>query len=223
MADRATTGPRARYRTWLTTLALAATFPLAIATPVAAQEQPAVDPMEIMRQEFDACIARGEDGAECAALAKLTLEVIMAGGTVNTSGTAPDTSGDDANVSGTNQVNTAGGQDGQRSSGGDQSVSGEPASEPSGEPAGEPAPTGDSGQAPTGDQAPPTDQAPSADGTTPPPAESTPAPDMSQPGSTTTTTTTTADGTTTGSTSTLSGGTQSDIASGTDGRRRNRD
>jgi hypothetical protein len=218
MADRSTSGPRARYRTWLTTLALAATFPLAIGTPAAAQEQPAVDPMEIMRQEFEACIARGEEGADCAALAKLTLEIIMAGGTVSTGGTAPDTSQDDASVSGTDQINSSGGEDGQRSSGGDESISGDPASEPTGEQAppaettGDPAPTGD-----TGDQAPP------ADGTTPPPAESTTQPDMTQPGSTTTTTTTTSEGTNTGSTSTLSGGTQSDSDSGTDGRRRPRD
>lgn len=220
MADRSTTGPRARYRTWLTTLALAATFPLAIATPVAAQEQPAADPMEIMRQEFDACIARGEEGSDCAALAKLTLDIIMAGGTVTAGGTTPDTSQDDASVSGTDQVTTSGGQDGQRSSGGDQSVSGEPTGEqaPPAETTGEPAPTGDTGQTSTGDQAPATD------GSTPPPTDSTAPPaDMTQPGSTTTTTTTTSDGTNTGSTSTLSGGTQSDVASGADGRRRARD
>ncbi len=221
MADRSTTGPRARYRTWITTLALAATFPLAIATPVAAQEELQVDPMEIMRQEFDACIARGEEGSDCAALAKLTLDVIMAGGTVTPGSSAPDTSQDDANVSGTDQVNTSGGEDGQLSNGGDQSLSGDPAPEPTAEPTGEQVPpadtTGVTGQAPTGDQAPPTD------GTTPPPAESTTQPDMSQPGSTTTTTTTTSDGTNTGSTSTLSGGTQSESASGTDGRRRPRD
>lgn len=219
MTHHPTTGPRARYRTWLTTLAVAAMFPLAIPSPLAAQEQPVADPMEIMRQEFDACIARGEDGAECAAVAKLTLEVIMAGGSVSPTGAAPENTGEDANVSGTNQTNSSSGQDGQRSSGGDQSVSGESAPEaaPPAEPTGEPAPTGDPNPAPTGDTGTTGDtgQTP-ANGTAP-------VPDMSQPGNMTTTTTTNADGTNTGTTSTLSGGTQSDVASGADGRRRPRD
>lgn len=204
-----------RRRNWLlTAIALSATIPLAAALPATAQEE--IDPMTAMRIAFDACIASGVDGADCAAAATLTLQAIMSGEPIPGSAEPtpePGTAG--------SQLTGSSGQDGQTSNGGDQALSEDTPVEPA--PAGEvaPAPAETTPVPLIESMAPPPVEdtiAPPVAGTTPPVETAPPA------GTITSTSTTTETGTTNESASTLSGGAQTNDASGTDGgRRRSRD
>ncbi len=223
MKPRTTPSGGTGRHSWLSRIALTAAIPLAITMPAAAQEE--IDPMEAMRLQFDACIASGTDGAECAATAKLMLEAIISGDPVSVGDASTDQPVSDGVPD--SQVDSSSGQDGQMSSGGDQALSddgsGDAAAEDEAVLESTPIPPAD------GTDPPPTDgtESPPTEGTELPPVEDSTAPPPAEteqlPGSSTTTTTTTETGTTTGSTSTLSGGAQTQDASGASGERRGQD
>lgn len=198
-------------RSWLfaATIALGATVPVAAALPAPVLAQEEIDPTEVLRNEINACIASGTDGAECAAAATLALQAIM-------SGEAEPVEAEPEGGTAGNQVNGDAGGDGQVSNGGDQALSPDPPVEP--------APEGDTE---TTEAPAETTPVPLVESMAPPPVDETTTPPVETAppaGGVTTTSTTTETGTTNESTSSLTGGAQTNDASGTDGgRRRGRD
>lgn len=196
-------------RRWLVTATIALTALVSLTVPMPAPAQEAADPIEALRLEFDACIASGVDGADCAAAATLTLQAIISGNTESAE-TQPTP---EAGTAGS-QVNGSAGGDGQTSNGGDQALGADTSVESA--PVAETTPV------------PPVESTTSAsveDTAAPPVAVAPPPAETAPPAGTITTTSTTTDtGTTNESASTLSGGAQTNDASGTDGgRRRDRD
>lgn len=198
-------------RSWLfgATIALSASVPLVAASPGPVLAQEEISPTEALQIGINACIASGTEGSECAAAATLALQAIMSGD-ADPAGAAPAPEGGTAG----NQVNGSAGADGQISNGRDQAVSADPPAEsaPEGETAAPPAET-----APAPAETTPV---PLVESMAPPPVTETTTPPVETAppaGGITTTSTSTDTGTTNESTSTITGGAQTNDASGIDG------